>query len=175
MTSAGLILAAALLLSGCGGDNGGTATLAEEGTSTNRANISLVDLPDSAPGLLEALRNAQSDEEILFTGRVGGMTEPITPGFAAFVVADEGIVFCDEMGDDDHCSMPWDACCEDPEKLAASRALVQFVDAAGDPFPGNLTESIGLEPNDTVVVRGRLSPQSVPGNPIILAGSIEIR
>lgn len=173
--AAALLLAAGLLLAGCGGGNDEAGPAGADAEPAPGTDVLVASLPDDAPGLVEAIMDAQPGEEILFTGRVGGTMDPITPGFAAFVVADERLVFCDEMGDDDHCPTPWDACCEDPEKIASSRAFVQFVDGAGEPLPVNLAEATGLEANDTVVVRGRLSPDSTPGNPIIVAATMDIQ
>lgn len=148
--------------------------------ATSEANASagpdllLTDVPASAPSLLEALETSAPGETLLFSARVGGLREPLTEGYAAFVVADEALVFCDEMGDDSHCPTPWDACCEDPEHLAQARALVQFVDATGNPMAVDLKASTGLAENDTVIVRGTLSPDSTPENRIILAEGLAI-
>ena len=100
--------------------------------------------------------------------------EPLSEDFAGFVLADEVIEFCDEMAEKGHCPTPWDACCEDPDKIAASRAFVQFVDEDGMPLPVSLREAIGLKENDSVIVRGTLSPDSTQDNRIIIAEGIAI-
>lgn len=161
------VIAAAI--SGCGKE----AAIVNAGTGPSSGYL-LESPPVEAPGLLAALENAQPGESFHFTGRVGGVREPITEGYAAFIVADESVVFCDEMGEDSHCPMPWDACCEDPGKLARSRALVQFSGANGLPLADDLTEAVGLSANDQVVIRGRLSADSVPGNPVIIAEGLAI-
>ncbi|MGC9450371.1 MAG: hypothetical protein ACP5I4_02900 [Oceanipulchritudo sp.] len=158
-------------LAGCGPEPGSQADATPADAASD---LILTEVPDSAPGLLEALQEARPGTAILFTGRVGGTLEPFSEGFAGFVVADEVLEFCDEMGDDSHCKTPWDACCEDPGKIAASRAFVQFVDEAGDPLMMDLQESVGLAANDTVVVRGTLSPDSTPENRIILAEGLAV-
>ena len=165
-----LIPAIAAIFSGCGKES----TDATVDTGTGSAYL-LQSAPAEVPGLNEALTTARPGEFFHFTGRVGGLADPITEGYAAFVVADEVIVFCDEMGDKGHCPTPWDACCENPEKVAQSRALVQFNDANGLPRVDDLTKAVGLAPNDTVIILGELSPDSLPGSPIILAQGIAIR
>jgi hypothetical protein len=136
--------------------------------------FALAQPPAEAPSLLEALANAKEGESFLFSARIGGMAEPMMEDLAAFVVADEVLVFCDEMANPGHCPTPWDACCEDPDKIADARAFVQFLDAEGSPITANLREVIGMEENDTVIVKGRLSPDATAENPIILAEGLAI-
>lgn len=136
--------------------------------------FTLTQPPAEAPSLLEALATATEETSFLFTGRVGGLVDPMMDDLAAFVVADEVLVFCDEMANPGHCPTPWDACCEDPDKIAASRAFVQFLDADGSPIAASLRSALGLEENDTVIVKGRLSPDSTEDNPIILAEGLAI-
>ncbi|MEX0330595.1 MAG: hypothetical protein AB3N64_04150 [Puniceicoccaceae bacterium] len=132
----------------------------------------MADVPADAKDLLEGLASAQPEEPLLVKGRVGGTVEPLSTEFAGFVLADEVLVFCDEMSDPTHCPTPWDACCEDPEKRTASRAFVQFVDAEGLPLQVSLKEAIGLKENDAVIVKGYLAPDSTPENRIIIAQGI---
>lgn len=134
----------------------------------------LKEVPESVPGIIEAIQDLNAGDAVVFTGRVGGVKDPMMKDFAAFVVADETLVFCDEMADPGHCPTPWDACCEDDDKVAAARVFVQFVDESGAPRTVNLEESIGLAANQNVVVQGQLSPESTPGNRIILAKGVAI-
>ena len=129
--------------------------------------------PPSPQGVVESLSGADSGDTITVTGRVGGMASPITAGYAAFVLADETLVFCDEV-EGDTCPQPWDACCEDPEKIKASRVLVQFVDEAGMPLPLDLREVADLKENQTVTVKGRFSENSSPANPVLLGEGLYI-
>ncbi|MEX0320594.1 MAG: hypothetical protein AB3N63_00395 [Puniceicoccaceae bacterium] len=154
---------------------GETAVAADsDAQSTGPSQFLLDSVPESPPGVIEAVQDANAGDAVVFTGRVGGVRDPLMKEFAAFVIADEIVVFCDEMGDDGHCSMPWDACCEDPAKVSAARAFVQFVDESGAPRPVNLEEAIGLAANQNVIVKGRLAPDSTPENRIILAEGITI-
>ena len=134
----------------------------------------LEEVPETVPGLLEAMEASDPGEEFVFTARVGGMKTPISDGYAGFVVADEILVFCDEMGDNGHCPTPWDACCEDSDKLIESRAFVQFVDDSGNLLEMDLKATAGIKENDTVVVKGRLSPDSAPRSTIIIASGLAV-
>jgi hypothetical protein len=151
---------------------GSIASAGPEETPT--ASFLLANAPSVAPGLNTALEAGSPGDVFYASGRVGGLLEPLSADFAAFVIADESLQFCDEMEGDGHCATPWDACCEDPDRIAASRAFVQFVDSAGNPVEASLRAAIGLAENDFVIVKGKLSPDSAPGNRIILAEGIAI-
>lgn len=172
-----LLSLTAFAVTGCGPDKGAdsaNATAPAPGDAATSINFLLTDVPDSAPALLEGLEQHSGDGAFLVSGRVGGLVHPISEDFAGFVLADEVLEFCDEMASKGHCATPWDACCEDPDKILASRAFVQFVDTAGNPVPLNLREAVGLAENDTVIVKGKLSPDSTPENRIILAEGLAI-
>ena len=165
----------ALLVAACSPNSeSGDAGVAADSAAAATTAFLLKEVPAGATSLNEAMATASPGDAVLVTGRVGGSVEPLTHGFAGFILADESLVFCDEMGDS-HCATPWDACCEDPDKLTASRAFVQFVDASGDPVPVDLKAAIGLSENATVIVQGRLSPDSTPANRIILAEGLAIQ
>lgn len=143
--------------------------------SPDEPQLLLDTLPEGqVPGVIKALQDAQAGEVVMFTGRVGGVRDPLMKDFAAFVIADEILEFCDEMANPGHCPAPWDACCEDPEKVSEARAFVQFVDESGAPLALDLEQEIGLAANKNVIVKGRLSAESTPGNRIILAEGISI-
>ncbi len=70
------------------------------------------------------------------------------------------------MGDEDHCPTPWDACCEDPDKLARSRASVQLI-TDGIPISGTLKGVGGLSELDHIIVAGTVDPSSTADNLLI--------
>jgi hypothetical protein len=164
-----LLLGLSLVLTACGPK--GETRIDTANTSSNA--FLLQEISDSVPDLIEAIQQAEPGKSFLMTGRVGGVVDPLSKDYAAFVLADESLQFCDEMGDD-HCPTPWDACCEGPERTAAARAFVQFVDEGGNPLATDLKEAIGLSENDNVIVYGRLSPESTPVNRVILAERMAI-
>ncbi len=113
------------------------------------------------------------DEAVVF-GQIGGVETPFIDGYAGFVLADTDLVFCNEMGDDDHCPMPWDACCEDPDKLQASRLSVQFVDAEGLPIEEDIKGYAKLRELSEVVVVGTVASASTADNLIIEATGVYV-
>ena len=73
------------------------------------------------------------------------------------------------MGDDLHCQTPWDACCEDPDKIKSMRVSVQFVDREGNPILTDLKQEIGIQELDEVTVVGTVADSSTESNLIINA------
>lgn len=113
-------------------------------------------------------------ETIVVTGRVGGTRNPIAQKYASFVLLDSAITMCHEMGDDHYCPTPWDACCEDPENLAASRTSILFYQENGQPVEFDLKRQANLNETDTVTVTGTVAENSTPDNLLIIADGIYI-
>jgi hypothetical protein len=125
--------------------------------------------PPGALSVSEAVSRLQPGDPAVVYGRIGATVDPFIDGFAGFVLGDAGLVYCDEMGDGDHCATPWDACCEDPDKIAAGRASVLFTDATGKPLTIDLPSAYGLAGLDHVVVTGTVAEESTPANLVLHA------
>ena len=174
-----LLLLSLFLLAGCGNqvreDPGMSTSGSEQAAGPVRSleDLLLSELPAGAVPLDPTLKAAVSPgDSILVTGRIGGVSNPFTEGFALFIMAGEELVFCDEMGDDDHCPMPWDACCEDPVRRSAHRALVQVVDVEGIPLEVSLKGFGGLVENDSIIVSGVVDASSNSEKLVINADGI---
>jgi hypothetical protein len=166
-----LVAISAALLAGCGQESE-TITEEAEAMAASHSDWLSESRPESSMTLAMAIQEQKEDVTITVEGRIGGMREPITRGLGAFVLADEAIWFCDE-GEEDHCPTPWDACCEDPDKVRALTALVEFKDGEGYPLMIDLEKQLGLQANQTVAVTGVLSTDP-NGNRTITAQSIWI-
>jgi hypothetical protein len=173
-----LLIATGFLLSGCGGSETKTVPTVEterEATPSRSAPSFLLDeAPPASPGVVAGLEGKGPGDAVIVQGRIGGLVDPLSPTYAAFVLTDEVVHFCDEEGDMMHCPTPWDACCEDPELVAASRVFVQFVDSNGEPLAVSLAAAAGLAPNQNIVVMGRLSDDSGGNYKVILAEGVSI-
>lgn len=119
--------------------------------------------------MADARESLKAGDPATVTGQIGGADKPFIEGYAGFILADESIMFCDETGDDDHCSTPWDACCEDPDKVTANRLTVQFTDETGNPIAGNLKGISALSELDIVTVKGTVAEGSDEKNLVINA------
>lgn len=166
-----LAAASALFLAACGQPSS-EAPATEAKASGAIDNIQILDTkPSDALAVKAAREQLKPGDEAIVFGQIGGVEQPFLEGYAGFVLGDTEIMFCNEMGDD-HCPTPWDACCEDADKLKVSRASVQFVDAEGQILPGNVKGFAGLEGLSHVVVKGKVAAGSNPGNLIIEARSL---
>jgi hypothetical protein len=161
-----------VVLVACGGKDPSASQTSKDSQTAAPAekSIWLAQAPTDAAGILTS-RAAEPGTPVVVQAVVGGVLRPFTDGFSTFVIGDESIVFCNEM-EDDHCSTPWDACCEDREKLAISRALVQVVGNDGLPLAGSMRGANGLKELDVVTVVGVIAPESTPENLIINASQL---
>ena len=157
------------MLAGCG-EKAPSASHPHQAESASHTTLWLAQAPEQPVSIL-AVRAAKPGTAVVVQAVVGGVLHPFTEGFSTFVVGDDSLVFCNEM-EDDHCSTPWDACCEDRDKLAMNRALVQVVGGDGMPLPGSLRGANGLKELDVVTVVGVIAPESTPENLIINASQL---
>lgn len=157
----------AVLLAACSPSENTSGSSSDTSDSIVTALI-LKDAPSGALSVSDAFKQAKPGTAIHVTGQIGGAQKPFIDSYAGFVLADPKIDFCDEMGDD-HCSTPWDACCEDPDKLKSMRISVQLVDANGAPIQADLKQSIGIKELDQVTVVGTVAEASTATNVIINA------
>lgn len=163
-------LGVALALAACGGgDDGAERSPAAADSPDLAGRVFLAQRPADETPVAEVLAAPKGGETVAVTGRIGGVVEPFGKGYAVFFLADESLVFCDEMSEPDHCPTPWDACCEDPDKIRANRLLVRFADDSGDVLPFGLKGLGGLAPNDRVVVRGKAVEADAGGGTVIEA------
>lgn len=160
--------ASALLLSACGQKSSKEPTTEPAAAKSLETIQILHSKPSDALAVKAAREQLQPGDQAVVFGQIGGAKEPFLQGYAGFVLADTEVVFCNESGDD-LCPTPWDACCEDPEKLKASRASVQFVDAGGNLVESGLRGFAELEPLREIVVTGKVADSATPGNLIIHA------
>jgi hypothetical protein len=114
--------------------------------------------PADALGVAEAKAGAQVGQPVVVRGRIGGRHQPIADDSPVFTIMDLGVKHCGQLGDDDHCSTPWDYCCELPETIAENAATVMLVDADGEPLDVSPTAQ-GLAPLDEVVLVGTVGPR----------------
>ena len=168
LTAALALGAFSLFATACGPKDQASASPAASDTNTASIALLLTEAPANALSVTSARAQAIPGEPIQVSGQIGGTRAPFVDGYAGFVLADPELAFCNESGDD-HCTTPWDACCEDPDKLKAMRVSVQFVDANGIPIQQDLKSSIGLKEQDHVTVIGTVAETSTPSNVIIHA------
>lgn len=162
--------AALLLLSttACGpSENDSTAAPEASLTET----LFLKERPDDIVSVSELRAQPSPSSEVSVSGVIGGTLEPFVEGYAALVLADPSVMFCNE-NPDDNCATPWDACCEDPDILKAKRLSVQFVDADNQIRSTSLRGLGGLKELSEIVVTGTISEDSTHENINLLAKNL---
>ena len=95
--------------------------------------------------VIEAKALNVPNTDLVVNGFIGGLRKPFATHRATFVLADESLERCDEINDD-HCTTPWDVCCEDRNKVMLGTLSVQFTDANGSVLRGNIQNIHGLRP-----------------------------
>ncbi len=167
-----LIMISAMALFGCGDaqtqESNGTAQTAINAPTDLFTNSR----PPDAPGLAEVKKSASKGDAIRFMGRVGGKVEPFVSSSAVFVVADPSLISCELMGEEDHCAVPWDYCCEDADDVRNGIGTVRIVDGNGRPLRGSAENMGGLSPSKFVLIEGVLQDRNDEGLFIVDATKI---
>ena len=117
------------MLAGCDGS-------AAKPTSTSGAVIPashfiVGDKPANAPMLTEVKAESKVGDKVMFEARVGGRSEVFVKDVAIFMAADPRLVSCDQRPGD-HCSVPWDYCCEDSNLMKAGTATINLTADVAD-------------------------------------------
>lgn len=129
--------------------------------------------PAGAVDVVAARKDAQPGQAVVVRGVVGGRAKPFVDGRALFTLVDNAIPRCD-ANPDDRCPTPWDYCCADRARLAASMATVQVVDADGRPIAAALEGVGGLKAGDVVVIAGTTAAGTSPSALIINATRLHV-
>ena len=166
-----LLLSLPLSLVGCDGSS--PAPVAVATASVPTASFTR-NRPADVPDLVAVKSTAKIGDPVTFLARVGGRDQPFVDGLAVFTVADPSLESCELMGEEDHCPIPWDYCCEDRNALVMGSATVRVVDADGVPYPASAQGANGLAPLRYVVVDGVVSDRNDEGLFVVDASRIWI-
>ncbi|MDP6986639.1 MAG: hypothetical protein QGG74_01220 [Phycisphaerales bacterium] len=141
-------------------------------TSLPKADVFTTTRPDDAVGLAKVKMAAKAGDTVTFLARVGGKRTVFVDGSAIFLAADPELTSCELMGDEDHCTMPWDYCCEDADAMTAGLATVRLVDDAGKVLKESADGKGGLEALKFVVVTGVVRERNDEGVFVVDASEI---
>ncbi len=129
---------------------------------------------DQAEAITTLKTKAKPGEAVILVGKVMGMMEPFVPNRAAFVLGDEEVLVSCDLLPDDHCSTPWDLCCDNPDAIRAGTATIQVVDESGAVLKQEIRGVNGLKELSRMRVQGVVAPQSSDEVLIINAERIEL-
>lgn len=142
--------------------------------ATLPAGVMLEQAPEGALEVVAAKESAKEGDELVVRGRIGGGKHPFVNNRAVFQLADASIPTCDEKGSDG-CPTPWDYCCEPKDQVAAKSITVQVADESGKPLALNLDMPDGLQPKDTVIVKGKVANKPNDVTMIVNASGIYVQ
>lgn len=165
-----IMITFAALTAGCGQTADAPSNQATKPTSvtaTASAELLLTEQPANAKPVAEVLESAKDGVDVTILGRIGGAQNPWVEGRAAFTIVDPKL---DPCGEDEGCPTPWDYCCS-TDQLPDNRAMIKFVDAAGDTLEQDARQLLGVKELQTVVVKGK-AKRDETGNLTVLASAV---
>lgn len=165
-----LLLAAALLILGCGPEQNPQSTSPPEVPSGHK--YSLASEPQDAQDVIQVRENAQNEEAVVVVGRIGGSANPWVEGKAAFSIVDLSLKACSDI-EGDTCKMPWDYCCE-TDLLPKATVLVKVVDDSGKLVAVDARELLQAKELQTVVVQGT-AKRDEAGNLTLVAAGVYLK
>jgi hypothetical protein len=169
----GAFLGLVALLAGPGCDQPSTGPAAGGGAAAPEGKHYLLAAePAGALEVRAARADAADQATVVVVGRIGGSVDPWVAEAAAFTIVDRALTPCSERPDDT-CPTPWDYCC-DRNELPAATVTVQVVDQGGQLVAVDARKLLGVEPLQTVVVRGR-AQRDTAGNLTVLADGLFVR
>ncbi|SHJ39875.1 hypothetical protein SAMN02745181_1962 [Rubritalea squalenifaciens DSM 18772] len=138
-------------------------------------NIVLKDEPTTAISIAEAKQKPTPGKEVTIKAKVIGRSAPIVDGLAVILVGDpEKLTSCDLMPDD-HCTTPWDVCCDDPDEIKNHTATIQVLDKDGKLVKNSLRGIGGLKELSYLTISGVIDEKSSKDNLVINASGIYIK
>ena len=160
----------------CGGSKEETTSSGTEPASSSGIPASMIAAtpPDGAVGVVEARAAAKPGDPIVLRGKVGGKMSPISDTAAILVLADKNAISSCDLNPDDQCETPWDYCCEEASKIAASTATIQVKGDDGKLLRTTLRGVGDLKELSHLVVSGTVDAASTPEALIVNANQIHV-
>lgn len=165
-----LVTGTLALSGGCSGSDEGSQA-AKASNAVIPASRFVSERPAGSVMLTDIKASGKVGDTVVVEARVGGRAEPFVDGIAMFIAADPRLVSCDQRPGD-HCRIPHDYCCEDPNAMKAGTATIQMVDADGIPYSVGAEGQGGIMPLKTVVVTGVISEKDDQGVMVIDGSTI---
>jgi hypothetical protein len=166
-------VATALLLAGCGGgeNEGATSGTGGGGQEKLPENLFVAQPPSGVQTVEEIKAQASQGDGVVVRAVVGGRKNPFVEGRALLTAVDASLPnACTRPGHG--CPEPWDYCCADREKLAASMVTIQIGRADGQLLAAPLSQGGRIEPMDTLVVKGTVARQPTAESLVVSASEI---
>ncbi len=155
-------------------DDGSTTTEPKEASPALMAVID-AKVEAEASDIHVIRKTAKPGDTITVTGWVMGNMSPFVEGRAAFILGDPKVVTACNVRPDDHCSTPWDVCCDDPADIKRATATIQIVDADGRVLKEGIEGVEGIEKLSKLLVTGTVAEGSSEASLVINASAIDLQ
>lgn len=167
-----ILIAAISLLVSCKEKPAQTQTVSTAQPSAALSAVLAATPSEKAKAITEARSSAKPGDSITLSGKIMGSVEPFVKGRAAFILADPAVLTACNEHPDDHCSTPWDNCCDSKEDKKRATATIQIVDADGRVLKESVEGVGGLEKLAAITVTGQVAESSSPEMLIVNATAI---
>jgi len=146
------------LIAGCGNadDPASTRTTSDASATPLPDDLFLATAPDDVTPIATLKQSAKAGDRVTVHVVVGGRVSPIVEGRASATIVD-ATMHNTCLGGDDHCTTPWDYCCEPRDTLTNNMATLQVVDETGRVLAADLTKHLGS--GSTLIAQGRVAPR----------------
>lgn len=135
-------------------------------------------LLDSAPEgaiSINALRSSvKVGDSVAFSGKLLGGDPVLVDQRAIMTIGDPAKLTSCDLREDDHCSTPWDVCCDETDDIKNNIVTVQAVDADGRPIKEGFRGLGGMKELSEVIVLGTVAEGSNEENVLINLSGIYI-
>jgi len=155
------------MLAGCGDEPNPSNT---SGGAALPDGLLLTAEPPDARGIVSAMAAAKDGDEVTIRGRVGGRKAPFAAQRAMVALVDLSLPYCGQDTNDDHCSEPWDYCCEPKDRLSKHMVSVQVDGANGKVLRAGLKGAGGIRELTELVVRGVVRVDAMGGKTVHATG-----
>lgn len=150
-----------------------TGESADDTHAAQREKYLLAEEPEGAQGIVSVRDQLRDGESYVLFGRIGGVSDPWSPGKAAFVIADP-VAMMGLESDGHDCSSGCAFCKKKEGHASRHLAMVRIVDESGDVVAVDARKLLDLDVDEMVVVRGIVSLDKL-GNLIVDADGIHVR
>lgn len=113
-------------------------------------------------------------DQVTLEAKVMGTMHPFVENRAVVIVGDEEVLTSCDLKEDDHCSTPWDVCCDSPESIQKATATLQILDQDGVVVKESLKGQKGLKELSRIRVRGEVASDPSTGALVVNASAIEL-
>lgn len=168
-----LLPAIALALSSCSEKPSETTSTQTETQGATTLQSFLVSKAPENPVTINKVRGtAKAGDTVTITGKILGANSVLVDNRAIMILGDPNFLTSCDLGHDDHCSTPWDVCCDDVDNINANIVTVQAVDAEGRPLKQGFRGLGGISELSHITLSGTVAEGSNDKNMLVNASQL---